>query len=127
MAGIGNHGYILKCQLAVASARKVDDPLRLAHAVRHLGDAYYYARRTGPADACYVEALRFIAATKKRGPLTSPTPFEVSRYSRMKLTHPKSHNFCGGKRMIFTWHSTFRRASLRAPRGSRCWLSARAI
>ena len=57
MASIGNHGYLLKCKLAVVSARIVDDPLRLAHAVRHLGDAYYYARRARQAEACYVEAL----------------------------------------------------------------------
>lgn len=57
MASIGNYAYVLKCKLAVAKSRKADDPLRLAHAVRHLGDAYYYAGRAEPADICYVEAL----------------------------------------------------------------------
>jgi tetratricopeptide (TPR) repeat protein len=57
MGRIGSYAYVLKCKLAVASLRKVDDPLRLAHAVRHLGDAYYYARRPAQAEPCYVEAL----------------------------------------------------------------------
>jgi tetratricopeptide (TPR) repeat protein len=57
MANIGAYAYVLKCKLAVASLRKVDDPLRLAHAVRHLGDAYYYAERAEQAEPCYVEAL----------------------------------------------------------------------
>jgi tetratricopeptide (TPR) repeat protein len=69
MASIGNHGYILKCKLAVASARKVDDPLRLAHAVRHLGDAYYYARRARQAEACYVEALSIYRGHERTRPL----------------------------------------------------------
>jgi len=57
MASIGNWAYILKCRLGVASARQGDDPLRLAHRIRHLGDAYYYAGRWASADGCYVEAL----------------------------------------------------------------------
>ena len=57
MGRIGSYAYVLKCKLAVSSLRKVDDPLRLAHAVRHLGDAYYYARRPAQAEPCYVEAL----------------------------------------------------------------------
>jgi len=57
MASVGNYAYVLKCRLAVASLRKVDEPLKLAHAVRHLGDAYYYAGRSALAETCYVEAL----------------------------------------------------------------------
>ena len=57
MATVGNYAYVLKCRLAVASLRKVDDPLRLAHTVRHLGDAYYYAGRWSLAEPCYLEAL----------------------------------------------------------------------
>jgi tetratricopeptide (TPR) repeat protein len=57
MASIGNWAYILKCKLGVASARQGDDPLKLAHRIRHLGDAYYYAGRWASADGCYVEAL----------------------------------------------------------------------
>ena len=57
MATIGNQAYLLKYKLAVASLRKGDDPLRLAHAVRHLGDAYCYAKHWAQAEPCYVEAL----------------------------------------------------------------------
>jgi tetratricopeptide (TPR) repeat protein len=57
MGKIGSYANVLKYKLAVASARKVDDPLRLAHTVRHLGDAYYYAKRFSLAEPCYVEAL----------------------------------------------------------------------
>src|SRR2546422_9975772 len=69
MATIGNYAYVLKCRLAVASLRKVDDPLRLAHAVRHLGDAYYYARRASLAEPCYVEALSIYRRHEQRRPL----------------------------------------------------------
>src|SRR5437762_13567007 len=57
MATIGNVAYVLRYKLAVASARRGDDRLRLAHRVRHLGDAYYYAGRWALAEPCYVEAL----------------------------------------------------------------------
>ena len=69
MASIGNYAYIIKCKLAVASLRKVDEPLRLAHAVRHLGDAYYYARRAAQAEPCYVEALSTYRSHKQTRPL----------------------------------------------------------
>src|SRR5437867_845413 len=57
MASIGSWAYVLTSKLAVASARTGDDSLRLAHRVRHLGDAYYYAGRAASAEPCYVEAL----------------------------------------------------------------------
>jgi tetratricopeptide (TPR) repeat protein len=57
MATIGNVVYVLRYKIAVASARRGDDRLRLAHSVRHLGDAYYYAGRWALAEPCYVEAL----------------------------------------------------------------------
>lgn len=69
MASIGNHAYVLKCKLAVAGLRKADDPLRLAHAVRHLGDAYYYAGRASLAEPCYVEALSIYRRHEDRRPL----------------------------------------------------------
>ena len=69
MASIGNHAYVLKCKLAVAKARRGDDPLRLAHAVRHLGDAYYYAKQSAQADACYVEALSIYRGHEHPRPL----------------------------------------------------------
>ena len=69
MASIGNYAYILRYKLAVASLRKVDDPLRLAHAVRHLGDAYCYARRAALAKPCYVEALSIYRGHEHTRPL----------------------------------------------------------
>lgn len=42
---------------AVAAARECDDPLQLAHAVRHLGDVHRHAGRREDARACYEEAL----------------------------------------------------------------------
>lgn len=57
MASIGNWAYVLTSKLAVARARRGDDALKLAHRVRHLGDAYYYAGRLASAEPCYVEAL----------------------------------------------------------------------
>ena len=69
MATIGNYAYVLKCRLAVASLRKVDDPLRLAHTVRHLGDAYYYAGKWSLAEPCYVEALSIYRRHENRQPL----------------------------------------------------------
>ncbi len=57
MTTVGSWAYVLRCRLAVAIARKGDDPLLLAHRVRHLGDAYYYARRLALAGPCHVEAL----------------------------------------------------------------------
>lgn len=69
MAGIANYAYALRCKPAVASLRKVGDPLRLAHAVRHLGDAYYYARRSAQAEPCYVEALSIYRRHEHTRPL----------------------------------------------------------
>jgi tetratricopeptide (TPR) repeat protein len=69
MATIGNNAYVLKCKLAVAIVRKADDPLRLAHAVRHLGDAYYYAGRWPLAEPCYVEALSIYRRHENGKPL----------------------------------------------------------
>ena len=42
---------------AVAAARECDDPLQLAHAVRHLGDVHRHAGSREAAHACYDEAL----------------------------------------------------------------------
>ena len=69
MASIGSYAYVLKCKLAVARLRQVDDPLKLAHAVRHLGDAYYYAGRSAQAQACYVEALSVYRGREHARPL----------------------------------------------------------
>ena len=69
MASIGNYAYIFKCKLAVASLKKGDDSLRYAHAVRHLGDAYYYARRPTQAESCYVEGLAIYRKHEHARPL----------------------------------------------------------
>ncbi|MEP6911742.1 MAG: tetratricopeptide repeat protein [bacterium] len=69
MAGIVSYANIFKCKLAVASMRKFDDPQRLAHAIRHLGDAYYYARRPAEAGTCYVEALSIYRRSGQNRPL----------------------------------------------------------
>jgi len=69
MGHIGSYAYVFKCKLAVAKSRRVDDPLRLAHAVRHLGDAYYYARRAEQAEPCYVEALSIYRSREHARPL----------------------------------------------------------
>ena len=67
--GMGNSANILKYQLAVASARRGDDSLKLAHRVRHLGDAYYYAGRLELAEPCYVEALAIYRGHESPKPL----------------------------------------------------------
>src|SRR5438445_687478 len=69
MASIGNWAYVLKSKLAVASARRGDDSLRLAHRVRHLGGAYYYAGRWTLAEPCYVEALSIYRRHERTRPL----------------------------------------------------------
>jgi len=69
MASIGNWAYVLKSKLAVASARRGEDSLRLAHRVRHLGDAYYYAGRWTLAEPCYVEALSIYRRHERTRPL----------------------------------------------------------
>ena len=69
MASIGSWAHVLKSQLAVASARQGEDPLRLAHRVRHLGDAYCYAGRAVLAEPCYVEALSIYRGHENAPPL----------------------------------------------------------
>ncbi len=69
MATISNDAYVRECELAVADIRKIDDPLRLAHTVRHLGDAYYYAGQLSLAEPCYLEALSIYRRHEHRRPL----------------------------------------------------------
>jgi tetratricopeptide (TPR) repeat protein len=69
MSTIGNYTYVLKCKLTVAGVRKTAEPLKLAHAVQHLGDAYYYAGRWPLAESCYVEALSIYRRHENRQPL----------------------------------------------------------
>lgn len=69
MESIDTYANILKRKLAVANVRKNDDPLRFAHAIRHLGDAYYYAKRFAEAKPCYIEALSIYRANENTKPL----------------------------------------------------------
>ena len=69
MTSLGSHANILKHKLAVASARKIGDRLKLAHTVRHLGDAYSHAGQTALAEPCYVEALSIYRSHEKTPPL----------------------------------------------------------
>jgi tetratricopeptide (TPR) repeat protein len=69
MATIGNVAYVLRYKLAVARARRGGDRVRLAHKIRHLGDAYYYAGRPAAAEICYVEALSIYRRDQQTRPL----------------------------------------------------------
>ena len=69
MADMGNSANVLKYELAVASARRSDDSLKLAHRVRHLGDAYYHSGRAESAEPCYVEALTIYRSHESPKPL----------------------------------------------------------
>lgn len=60
---------ILKYKLSVAGLRQIDEPLRLAHQVRHLGDAYRRAGELALAEPCYVEALSIYRSHEDRNPL----------------------------------------------------------
>ena len=69
MASIGNWAYVLTSKLGVARARRGDDTVKLAHRVRYLGDAYYYAGRPALAEPCYVEALTIYRGQEHVRPL----------------------------------------------------------
>jgi len=69
IASIGNWAYVLKSKLGVANARRGKDVQKLAHRVRHLGDAYYYAGRWALAEPCYVEALSIYRRHARTRPL----------------------------------------------------------
>lgn len=69
MATPGDYASMLKYSVAVAFARVGNDPLGLAHRVRHLGDAYRRLGRAASADACYVEALAIYRRHQATKPL----------------------------------------------------------
>ena len=69
MATLRNWAYVVTCRLAAASARRGHDPLKLAHRVRHLGDAYYYGGHSALAEGCFVEALSIYRGHKHAPPL----------------------------------------------------------
>ena len=63
------HAEVIKYRLAVAHLRRGDEPLKLAHAVRHLGDAYRRTGRAADAAPCYAEALAIYRAQPDARPL----------------------------------------------------------
>lgn len=69
MGRVGSYANVLKYKLAVAKARGIDDPLQLAHTVRHLGDAHCYAKQPTQAEPCYVEALAIYRKHEHAQPL----------------------------------------------------------
>lgn len=54
---------------AVAAAREAGDPLRVAHAVRHLGQVHHRQRRWDQAEECYREALDLYEEVAGASPL----------------------------------------------------------
>lgn len=54
---------------AVLILRGLDEPLRLAHAVRHLGDLHRGAGRGELAEGCYDEALAIYRHDRRTPPL----------------------------------------------------------
>ena len=54
---------------AVAAARAAGDPLRVAHAVRHLGQVHHRQGRWDQAEACYREALDLYEDASAASPL----------------------------------------------------------
>lgn len=53
----------------VACRRRVGEPLKLAHAIRHLGDLHRHSDRPGLARTCYDEALALYRAQPDPPPL----------------------------------------------------------
>jgi len=60
---------VLRYKLAVAQLRHAGDPLKLAHAVRHLGDAWRRAGQPADAELCFVEALSICRRDAHASPL----------------------------------------------------------
>src|SRR6187401_1796963 len=69
MATTEDHARVIRYRLAVAACRKGDDRLGLAHALRHLGDAYHAAGQDPLAEPCYAEALAIYRSEESRPPL----------------------------------------------------------
>lgn len=59
-----------KCyEESVAILRQLEEPLFLAHTVRHLGDVYHEQGRSDLAENCYLEALSLYRKHQDRSPL----------------------------------------------------------
>jgi tetratricopeptide (TPR) repeat protein len=54
---------------AVSLYRELNEPLVLAHAIRHLGDVYHEEGRPDLAEPCYHEALSLYRRHEDRSPL----------------------------------------------------------
>ena len=54
---------------AVAVCRAVDDPLLLAHTIRHLGQLHHDGARAEDAERCYLEALELYRDHENAPPL----------------------------------------------------------
>ncbi len=54
---------------AVALYRELNEPLVLAHAIRHLGDVYHEEGRPDLAEPCYHEALSLYRGHEDRSPV----------------------------------------------------------
>jgi len=54
---------------AVMLYRKLNEPLVLAHTIRHLGDVYHEEGRPDLAESCYHEALALYRSREDRSPL----------------------------------------------------------
>jgi tetratricopeptide (TPR) repeat protein len=54
---------------AVALFREADEPLALAHTIRHLGDVYQEQGHLDLAEPCYVEALKLYRNSEDKGSL----------------------------------------------------------
>jgi len=68
--GLGHHDAALALyEQAVAICRAVDDPLLLAHTIRHVGDIHQDAGRLDLAGPCYEEALTIYRANPQTSPL----------------------------------------------------------
>lgn len=54
---------------AVGLLRTADDPLKLAHTIRHLGDVHAASRHWSDAESCFVEALEIYRSHPSPGQL----------------------------------------------------------
>jgi len=74
----GTDGGIALYEQAVALFRSAGDPLRLAHAIRHLGDVYAEQGKPGLAEPCFDEALALYRAHP------APPPLDLANAIRSK-------------------------------------------
>ena len=70
---------------SVAAARKADDPLRLAHAVRHLGQVNRRLGRLESAGQCYEEALALYDQAGTAHPLDHANALRPAAVLRQEL------------------------------------------